>query len=49
MAGGKILAHKKVGATWKFLTTWEGFPESEATWEPIGHFSIGMQPPLWII
>ena len=34
----RILRHKVVGGKYKFLTKWEGFPESEATWEPIGHF-----------
>ena len=34
----KILGHKKVGQNWKFLTKWEGYPVSEATWEPVGHF-----------
>jgi hypothetical protein len=34
----KILAHKKTRKGYEFLTKWEGYPASEATWEPIGHF-----------
>ena len=29
---GKILDHKVVGGKLKFLTTWEGHPEEDATW-----------------
>ena len=33
----KILKHKWTHG-WTFLTTWEGFPISSATWEPLKHF-----------
>ena len=34
----KILQHKTTAKGLMFLTKWEGFPVSEATWEPINHF-----------
>ena len=34
----KILNHNKKGQQVLFLTVWKGFPEEEATWEPIGNF-----------
>jgi hypothetical protein len=34
----KILAHKNTPKGPRFLTKWEGYPASEATWEPINHF-----------
>jgi hypothetical protein len=35
----KILQHRTgPGGKLQFLTLWEGFPESDATWEPASHF-----------
>ena len=35
----KIINHRKErDGSWKFLTTWEGFDPSEATWEPVENF-----------
>jgi hypothetical protein len=34
----KILQHKQTAKGLMFLTKWEGFPVSEAMWEPINHF-----------
>ena len=34
----KIIKHKETAKGPMFLTKWEGFPISEATWEPINHF-----------
>ena len=34
----RVLAHRRTRGKWEFLAKWEGFPEAEATWEPIGHF-----------
>ena len=45
----RILRHKVAGGKYKFLTKWEGFPESEATLEPTGHFFHRYAAPLWII
>ena len=33
-----ILQHKTEHGQLKFLTLWEGYPRSEATWEPVNHF-----------
>jgi hypothetical protein len=34
----KILAHRKRGGEWEFLTKWAGFSEGEETWEPAKNF-----------
>ena len=34
----KVLGHKVEGGKLKFLTTWEGHPEEEATWEEVKNF-----------
>jgi len=34
----KILKHKKTPNGHMFFTKWEGYPLSEATWEPVNHF-----------
>ena len=34
----KILKHKATKKGFMFFTKWEGYPESEATWEPVNHF-----------
>ena len=34
----KILKHKTVSGELQFLTAWKGFPEEEASWEPLGSF-----------
>ena len=36
----KILRHK-FDQGWKFLTAWEGFPITSATWEPPKNFKVG--------
>jgi len=35
----KILKHKWING-WNFLTSWENFPLSSSTWEPLKHFRI---------
>ena len=34
----KIVAHRKRGGEWEFLTKWEGYSEGEETWEPAKNF-----------
>lgn len=43
----KILGHKidQKGKYW-FKVKWEGYPESDATWEPINHFFHRYSAPL---
>jgi hypothetical protein len=33
-----ILAHRKRGGEWEFLTKWVGFEDGESTWEPAKNF-----------
>ena len=33
-----ILAHRKKGGEWEFLTKWVGYSEDESTWEPAKNF-----------
>ena len=33
-----ILAHRKKGGEWEFLTKWVGYNEAESTWEPAKNF-----------
>jgi hypothetical protein len=34
----KILKSKLQRSTWHVLVQWSGFPQSEATWEPVPEF-----------
>lgn len=34
----KIIDHRKTRKGLKFRVLWEGYPRSQATWEPIEHF-----------
>jgi hypothetical protein len=34
----KILAHRKKGGEWEFLTKWIGYADGEETWEPARNF-----------
>ena len=34
----KILAHRRRGGEWEFLTKWVGYSEGEETWEPAKNF-----------
>ena len=34
----RILKHKNTKKGYMFFTKWEGYPMSEATWEPVNHF-----------
>ena len=34
----KVVKHRKKNGRWEFLTKWEGFDESDATWEPVDNF-----------
>jgi hypothetical protein len=34
----KILAHRKRGGEWEFLTKWVGYADGEETWEPAKNF-----------
>ena len=34
----KILAHRRKGESWEFLTKWVGYEDGEETWEPVGNF-----------
>ena len=35
----KILAHRKRGRGYQFLTLWKGYPDHEAQWLPAKNFS----------
>ena len=34
----KIIGHRLIKGKFQFLTQWEGYDKSEATWEPVDHF-----------
>ena len=42
----EILGHRVKKGVWEFLTSWEGCPSSEDSWEPVPHFFTGYFRPL---
>ena len=42
----KILRHRETRDGWSFLVKWEGFPESDNTWEPLKNFFNAYSRPL---